>query len=262
MILFGRPLTKLFIVSSAFEAINASAKYLRCLGFFYWMLGILNVCRMVTQGLGYSGRAVFSGVMEMLARTIVCLGFVGAFGFTRNLLCGSGCVARRLLLYRTDMSVLREEIHENDCGSRCEIITLFSVLQRLARYFSRLSRQSPETCSITDFGSLPAKSKKRYCSAWNHLPRKTVSFFLVFQRYRSIPSLAARPLSNGCLIFQLRNIVRPLNQRLRWSLLPCQNHFQLLRLVIQKNPEGAAHQTVCFQSYKPARPETGTSYSS
>ncbi len=40
MILFGRPLTKLFIVSSAFEAINASAKYLRCLGFFYWMLGI------------------------------------------------------------------------------------------------------------------------------------------------------------------------------------------------------------------------------
>ena len=82
MILFGRPLTKLFIVSSAFEAINASAKYLRCLGFFYWMLGILNVCRMVTQGLGYSGRAVFSGVMEMLARTIVCLGFVGAFGFT------------------------------------------------------------------------------------------------------------------------------------------------------------------------------------
>ena len=82
MILFGRPLTKLFIVSSAFEAINASAKYLRCLGFFYWMLGILNVCRMITQGLGYSGRAVFSGVMEMLARTIVCLGFVGAFGFT------------------------------------------------------------------------------------------------------------------------------------------------------------------------------------
>ena len=82
MILFGLPLTKLFIVSSAFEAINASAKYLRCLGFFYWMLGILNVCRMVTQGLGYSGRAVFSGVMEMLARTIVCLGFVGAFGFT------------------------------------------------------------------------------------------------------------------------------------------------------------------------------------
>ena len=82
MILFGRPLTKLFIVSSAFEAINASAKYLCCLGFFYWLLGILNVCRMVTQGLGYSGRAVFSGVMEMLARTIVCLGFVGAFGFT------------------------------------------------------------------------------------------------------------------------------------------------------------------------------------
>ena len=52
------------------------------MGFFYWSLGILNVARMVTQGLGYSGRAVFSGVTEMIARTVVSLGFVGAFGFT------------------------------------------------------------------------------------------------------------------------------------------------------------------------------------
>lgn len=131
MILFGRPLTKLFIVSSAFEAINASAKYLRCLGFFYWMLGILNVCRMVTQGLGYSGRAVFSGVMEMLARTIVCLGFVGAFGFTAICFADQAAWLAACCYIAPTMSVLREEIHENDCGSRCEIITLFSVLQRL-----------------------------------------------------------------------------------------------------------------------------------
>ena len=52
------------------------------MGFFYWSLGILNVNRMVTQGLGYSGRAIFSGVTEMAARIIVSLGFVGTFGFT------------------------------------------------------------------------------------------------------------------------------------------------------------------------------------
>ena len=81
MILFGRPLTKLFIVSSAFEAINASAKYLRCLGFFYWSLGILNTCRMTTQGLGYSGRAILSGAVEMAARCFVSLALVPIFHF-------------------------------------------------------------------------------------------------------------------------------------------------------------------------------------
>lgn len=161
MILFGRPLTKLFIVSSAFEAINASAKYLRCLGFFYWMLGILNVCRMVTQGLGYSGRAVFSGVMEMLARTIVCLGFgSGAFGFTAICFADQAawlaacCYIAPTCLYCVKKST------KMIAGSRCEIITLFSVLQRLPDNL-RLSRQSPETCSITDFGSLPGKNQEK-----------------------------------------------------------------------------------------------------
>ena len=60
----------------------ATAASVFCMGFFYWSLGILNVARMVTQGLGYSGRAIFSGVTEMAARIIVSLGFVGTFGFT------------------------------------------------------------------------------------------------------------------------------------------------------------------------------------
>lgn len=82
MILFGRPLSMIFVKKSAVDVLDASAKYLRCMGFFYWSLGILNVARMVTQGLGYSGRAIFSGVTEMAARIIVSLGFVGTFGFT------------------------------------------------------------------------------------------------------------------------------------------------------------------------------------
>lgn len=82
MIIFGRPLSMIFVKKSAVDVLDASAKYLRCMGCFYWSLGILNVARMVTQGLGYSGRAIFSGVTEMLARIVVSLGFVGTFGFT------------------------------------------------------------------------------------------------------------------------------------------------------------------------------------
>ena len=37
---------------------------------------------MVTQGLGHSGRAFFSGVTEMIARIVVSVGFVGTFGYT------------------------------------------------------------------------------------------------------------------------------------------------------------------------------------
>ena len=82
LIFGGRTLSMIFVSKSSADVLDASAKYLRCMGYFYWSLGILNVTRMVTQGLGHSGRAFFSGVMEMIARTIVSLGFVEAFGYT------------------------------------------------------------------------------------------------------------------------------------------------------------------------------------
>ena len=82
LIFAGRPLSMIFVSKDASGVLDASAKYLRCMGYFYWSLGILNVTRMVTQGLGHSGRAFFSGVMEMIARTIVSLGFIETFGYT------------------------------------------------------------------------------------------------------------------------------------------------------------------------------------
>ena len=81
LILFGREMSLLFIDASESTVLNASGQLLFCSGFFYWFLGILNVVRLCTQGLGYSGRAVFSGVVEMFARTIVSVGFVPYFGF-------------------------------------------------------------------------------------------------------------------------------------------------------------------------------------
>lgn len=82
MIFFGRSLSLLFVSQGNTAVLNASAQYLRCMGYFFWSLGFLNVCRMCTQGLGYSGRVVFSGVTEMFARCIVSLFFVDKFGYS------------------------------------------------------------------------------------------------------------------------------------------------------------------------------------
>ncbi len=82
MIFAGRVLSMMFIDADETAILDAAAQYLRYMGFFFWTLGILNVCRMCTQGLGYSGRAIFSGVTEMVARILVSQIFVGTFGFT------------------------------------------------------------------------------------------------------------------------------------------------------------------------------------
>lgn len=82
LVLFGRMLSMLFLSGENTAILDASAKYLRCMGFFYWSLGILNVCRMSAQGLGFSGRVVFAGMLEMVARIGVSLLFVPLFGFT------------------------------------------------------------------------------------------------------------------------------------------------------------------------------------
>lgn len=83
MLIFGGRMLSMFFISAESAAVlDASEKYLRCMGYFYWCLGILNTCRLSTQGLGYSGRAVVSGVVEMIARCIVSFAFVPVYGFT------------------------------------------------------------------------------------------------------------------------------------------------------------------------------------
>lgn len=48
---------------------------------FYFPLALVNIVRFLIQGLGFSGFAVFAGVFEMVARTIVGLFLVPVFGF-------------------------------------------------------------------------------------------------------------------------------------------------------------------------------------
>lgn len=85
LIFFGRPMSLMFVNAEYTQMLDASGQYLRALGFFFWALGILNVCRMSVQALGFSIRAVFGGVLEMIARTVVSFGLVPYFGF--NAIC-------------------------------------------------------------------------------------------------------------------------------------------------------------------------------
>lgn len=88
LIFFGQEMSMAFINKNAVNAteiLAAAGKYLACLGFFYWSLGLLNTCRLAVQGLGYSHLAIISGVIEMIARTFVSLVFVPIFKF--NAIC-------------------------------------------------------------------------------------------------------------------------------------------------------------------------------
>lgn len=87
LIFFGRTMSLMFVKPDAVAVLDASGQYLRSLGYFYWTLGILNVCRMSVQGLGYSMRAVVGGILEMIARIVVSFCFVPVFGF--NAICFS-----------------------------------------------------------------------------------------------------------------------------------------------------------------------------
>lgn len=82
LIHFGRPLSMLFLSGEYGEVLDASAQYLRCMGWFFWLLGVLILLRNIIQGLGYPGLAIFGGVLEMIARTVVALTAVPVFGYT------------------------------------------------------------------------------------------------------------------------------------------------------------------------------------
>lgn len=78
---FGRDMSMLFVDSSEAAVLDAAGLYLARLGLFYWALGILNVSRMTTQGLGFAGRTILSGTMEMIARIVVAVVFVPIYRY-------------------------------------------------------------------------------------------------------------------------------------------------------------------------------------
>lgn len=81
MFLFGDKMSMLFINHNEKDIINAAGQYVKTIACFFWLLGILNSLRMTTQGLGFSNRAIFSGLVEMIARCTVGFALVPAFQY-------------------------------------------------------------------------------------------------------------------------------------------------------------------------------------
>jgi Na+-driven multidrug efflux pump len=84
-IFFGRSLTLLIVGAEETVILDAAGRMLAANGALFWVLSILNVCRPTVQSLGHTSRAMFAGVLEMIARTVVCTVFVPVYGF--NVIC-------------------------------------------------------------------------------------------------------------------------------------------------------------------------------
>lgn len=81
LLLFGGVIPLLFVDSSETEVIRRAHFFMAANSAFYIALAAVNIYRFAIQGMGFSGLAVFSGVFEMIARSIVGFAGVPIFGF-------------------------------------------------------------------------------------------------------------------------------------------------------------------------------------
>lgn len=82
MLLFSRNMVGLFLDSTETAVLEAAARHVRCMGCLFWTLAFIECFRNALQALGYTGRAMFSGISEMLMRAGVSAFFVPRVGFT------------------------------------------------------------------------------------------------------------------------------------------------------------------------------------
>jgi putative MATE family efflux protein len=81
-VFWGRYISLMFIKSAETEILDAVAYFTKIAGSLFWFLGFLNIIRPTVQGLGFTRRAIFSGVIEMFARCAVVFGLVSRLKFT------------------------------------------------------------------------------------------------------------------------------------------------------------------------------------
>ena len=71
----------IFVDPSEIEILEKTELFLHISVSFFPMLGLLCILRYTIQGVGYTNLAMFSGVSEMIARILVSIYAVPAFGF-------------------------------------------------------------------------------------------------------------------------------------------------------------------------------------
>ena len=83
VLLFGRKMLGLFIDGGENAAVmEMGFRYLKFNAAMYIPLLFVNILRLCIQGMGFTRVAMFAGLSEMLARTVVALWVVPAAGYT------------------------------------------------------------------------------------------------------------------------------------------------------------------------------------
>ncbi len=82
LIFGGTWMTSMFLSAGNEDVLALSARYLRCLGYMWWLPPFIFVFRNTIQGLGFAGRTIFAGALEMIARSAVASISVPLFGYT------------------------------------------------------------------------------------------------------------------------------------------------------------------------------------
>lgn len=95
----------LFIKPEETVVLSQASRFLTINCLFYFTLVIVNIFRYTIQGLGFSGFAVFSGIMEMIARTLIGVVLIPIFGFT------SACFASPLAWIMADAFLIPAYFH-------------------------------------------------------------------------------------------------------------------------------------------------------
>lgn len=78
---FGEQLSLWFVDGKEMEIIKNSAMLLKWSSMFYFPLALVNILRFSIQGMGFGTLAIFAGVLEMIARSVVGFVFVPMFGY-------------------------------------------------------------------------------------------------------------------------------------------------------------------------------------
>ena len=79
--LFHRAFLLLFVNAAEAEVLANASRYVMTNVVFYIPLAFVNIIRFLIQGMGFTRHAVIAGVFEMVARTLVGVVLVPAFGF-------------------------------------------------------------------------------------------------------------------------------------------------------------------------------------
>lgn len=98
-------LIQLFVDANQTKVISQAHTFLLINACFYITLVFVNTVRFTIQGMGFSGFAVFAGVAEMIARSIIGLGFVPVYGFI------AACFASPLAWIFADIFLIPAFIH-------------------------------------------------------------------------------------------------------------------------------------------------------